>query len=109
MIFFSASKSPPASPDKKKAKKSNKYKPSINVAMISKHNNGTLNLWDVMFAEKSRFTSLLNISHKSRASGHRFRVNDINCHPVLPLLLTTSHHNVVHKTSDTTATDVSFA
>ena len=43
----------------------------------------------------------------SRASGHRFRVNDINCHPVLPLLLTTSHHNVVHKTSDVTATDVS--
>ena len=44
----------------------------------------------------------------SRASGHRFRVNDINCHPVLPLLLTTSHHNVVHKTSDVAATDVSL-
>ena len=43
-----------------------------------------------------------------RASGHRFRVNDINCHPVLPLLLTTSHHNVVHKTSDVAATDVSL-
>ena len=27
---------------------------------------------------------------------YRFRVNDIACHPVLPLLLTTSHHNVLH-------------
>ena len=84
------------SPEKKKAKKSGKYKPAPHVAMISKHNNGTLNLWEFMFADKSKFTTLLNISHKSRASGHRFRVNDINCHPVLPLLLTTSHHNVVH-------------
>ena len=46
--------------------------------MISKHNNGTLNLWDVMFADKSKFTSLLNISHKSRASGHRFRFEHYN-------------------------------
>ena len=53
-----------------------------------------------MFSEKSKFSSLLNISHKSRASGHRFRVNDITCHPVLPLLLTTSHHNVVHMTNE---------
>ena len=39
-------------------------------------------------------------SHRARASGHRFRVNDITCHPVLPLLLTTSHHNVVNDTDD---------
>ena len=84
------------------------HKSAATVSLITKHNNGTLNMWNVMFADKSRFTSLLNISHKSRASGHRFRVNDINCHPVLPLLLTTSHHNVVHKTNDATATDVSF-
>lgn len=36
----------------------------------------------------------MSIGHVSRASGHRFRVNDITCHPVLPLLLTTSHHNI---------------
>lgn len=36
----------------------------------------------------------------SRASGHRFRVNDITCHPVLPLLLTTSHHNIPDTPAD---------
>jgi hypothetical protein len=62
--------------------------------MVSKHNNGTLNLWQLTFSEKSKFSQVLSISHASRASGHRFRVNDITCHPVLPLLLTTSHHNI---------------
>ena len=90
------------SPTKKVPKKSARYKPTPSVAMISKHSNGTLNLWNVMFADRSKFSSLLNISHKSRASGHRFRVNDISCHPVLPLMLTTSHHNVVNN-SDLTA------
>lgn len=37
---------------------------------------------------------VLSIGHASRVSGHRFRINDITCHPVLPLLLTTSHHNL---------------
>lgn len=37
---------------------------------------------------------MLSIGHACRASGHRFRVNDITCHPVLPLLVTTSHHNI---------------
>ncbi len=48
-----------------------------------------------MFAERSKFSQLLNISHAARASGHRYRVNGITAHPVLPLLLTTSHHNIV--------------
>lgn len=39
-------------------------------------------------------SQVLSIGHASRASGHRFRVNDITCHPVLPLLVTTSHHNL---------------
>jgi hypothetical protein len=68
--------------------------------MITKHTNGTLNLWSVMFAERSKFAQLLNISHSSRASGHRFRVNGITCHPVLPLLLTTSHHNIVNEVDE---------
>ncbi len=82
-------------PEEKKptAKKSAKYSLTPSVNMISKHSN-------VMFADKSKFSTLLNISHKSRASGHRFRVNDIACHPVLPLMLTTSHHNVVHAQND---------
>ena len=77
-----------------------RYKPAPVVSLITKHTNGTLNLWNVMFANKSKFCSLLNITHCARASGHRFRVNDITCHPVLPLLLTTSHHNVVRMTDD---------
>ncbi|KAK6643958.1 hypothetical protein RUM43_000223 [Polyplax serrata] len=64
------------------------------VSMVSKHSNGTLNLWQLQFADKSKFSQVLSIGHASRASGHRFRVNDITCHPVLPLLLTTSHHNL---------------
>jgi len=56
--------------------------------------SGTLNLWQLQFADKSKFSQVLSIGHSSRASGHRFRVNDITCHPVLPLLLTTSHHNL---------------
>ena len=77
-----------------------RYKPAPMVSLITKHTNGTLNLWSVMFADKSKFCSLLNINHCARASGHRFRVNDITCHPVLPLLLTTSHHNIVRMTDD---------
>lgn len=64
------------------------------ISMVTKHSNGTLNLWQLTFADKSKFSQVLSIGHASRASGHRFRVNDITCHPVLPLLLTTSHHNI---------------
>ncbi|CAH1106016.1 unnamed protein product [Psylliodes chrysocephalus] len=67
------------------------------VSLVTKHDNGTLNLWQITFADKSKFSQVLSIGHKSRASGHRFRVNDITCHPVLPLLLTTSHHNIIDK------------
>ncbi|KAK9710406.1 WD domain, G-beta repeat [Popillia japonica] len=68
------------------------------VYLVTKHDNGTLNLWQLTFADKSKYCQVLSIGHKSRASGHRFRVNDITCHPVLPLLLTTSHHNIVDQT-----------
>ncbi|XP_017781826.1 PREDICTED: dmX-like protein 2 isoform X2 [Nicrophorus vespilloides] len=71
--------------------------PSPLVSLVTKHDNGTLNLWQLTFADKSKFSQVLSIGHKSRASGHRFRVNDITCHPVLPLLLTTSHHNIVEQ------------
>ncbi|XP_034195930.2 rabconnectin-3 alpha isoform X7 [Osmia lignaria lignaria] len=68
--------------------------PSPIVSMVTKHSNGTLNLWQLTFADKTKFSQVLSIGHASRASGHRFRVNDITCHPVLPLLVTTSHHNI---------------
>ncbi|XP_022257757.1 dmX-like protein 2 isoform X5 [Limulus polyphemus] len=64
------------------------------VCMLSKHNNGSLNLWHLVFGENTAFTQVLSIGHAARVCGHRFRINDITCHPVLPLLLTTSHHNL---------------
>jgi len=48
----------------------------------------------VTFADQSRFATVLNVAHVSRACGHRFRTSSVACHPVLPLLLTTSHHNI---------------
>ena len=50
-------------------------------------------MFQVTFADHSRFSTVLNVAHVSRASGHRFRTSSMACHPVLPLLLTTSHHN----------------
>ncbi|XP_069887632.1 dmX-like protein 1 isoform X4 [Dipodomys merriami] len=79
-------------------KSSNSLKLSIftpNVMMISKHADGSLNQWLVSFAEESAFSTVLSISHKSRYCGHRFHLNDLACHSVLPLLLTTSHHNAL--------------
>lgn len=67
---------------------------SPTVSMVTNHSNGTLNLWQLTFSDKSKFAQVLSIGHANRISGHRFRVNDITCHPVLPLLLTTSHHNI---------------
>lgn len=71
-----------------------------NVLMISKHADGSLNQWQVSFAEESAFSTVLSISHKSRYCGHRFHLNDLACHSVLPLLLTTSHHNSMHPVED---------
>uniref|UniRef100_A0A8D0L678 Dmx like 2 n=1 Tax=Sphenodon punctatus TaxID=8508 RepID=A0A8D0L678_SPHPU len=65
------------------------------VMMISKHIDGSLNQWAVSFADKSAFTTVLTVSHKFRYCGHRFHLNDLACHSVLPLLLTSSHHNAL--------------
>lgn len=65
-----------------------------NVLLISKHFNGSLNQWQISFMDQSKFSTILSVAHASRACGHRFRTNSAACHPVLPLLLTTSHHNV---------------
>lgn len=48
-----------------------KYDVSPIVSMISKHENGTLNLWDVTFSPETKFCQLLNIGHKARVNGHR--------------------------------------
>lgn len=60
------------------------------VYMVSKHSNGTLNLWKLQFQENSKYQSLVNISHMYRVCGHRFRVGHITSHPILPFLLTNS-------------------
>ncbi|KAF6129737.1 Dmx like 2 [Phyllostomus discolor] len=65
------------------------------VMMVSKHIDGSLNQWAVTFADKSAFTNVLTVSHKFRYCGHRFHLNDLACHSVLPLLLTSSHHNAL--------------
>ncbi|XP_069136751.1 dmX-like protein 2 [Argopecten irradians] len=65
-----------------------------NVLLITKHFNGSLNQWQISFADSSKFSTVVSVAHASRACGHRFRTNSAACHPVLPLLLTTSHHNV---------------
>ena len=51
--------------------------------------------WSVTFAELSAFSNVLTVSHKFRYCGHRFHLNDQACHTVLPLLLTSSHHNAL--------------
>jgi len=49
----------------------------------------------VTFADRSAFSNVLTVSHKFRYCGHRFHLNDQACHTVLPLLLTSSHHNAL--------------
>ncbi|GFO28212.1 Dmx-like protein 2 [Plakobranchus ocellatus] len=73
--------------------------PSIH--MVTKHTNGTLNQWQVRFAENTKFQNIVSVSHVARACGHRFRTNSAACHPVLPLMLTTSHHNLPPSDSPT--------
>ncbi|XP_048375702.1 dmX-like protein 2 [Sphaerodactylus townsendi] len=65
------------------------------VMMVSKHIDGSLNQWAVSFADKSAFTMVHTVTHKFRYCGHRFHLNDLACHSVLPLLLTSSHHNAL--------------
>lgn len=64
------------------------------VSMLSKHTNGSLNQWEISFQEGSKFQTVLNVNHVARSCGHRFSLNHLACHPILPLLLTTSHHNI---------------
>ncbi|XP_066271220.1 dmX-like protein 2 [Branchiostoma lanceolatum] len=64
------------------------------VMMLSKHSDGSLNQWEVNFAQNSAFSTVVSVSHRARCCGHRFHLNELACHPVLPLLLTTSHHNM---------------
>ncbi|CDW52018.1 Protein RBC-1, isoform a [Trichuris trichiura] len=70
------------------------------VYLLTTHQNGTLNLWNLNVDEKSNYSLILGVTHKSRMCGHRFMVKRVACHPILPLFLTTSHHNVRRKKFD---------
>jgi hypothetical protein len=77
-----------------------------NVLMISKHSNGSLNQWQISFAEESKFKTVVSVAHVSRACGHRFRTNTATCHPALPLLITTSQHIVPKSEADNSSFDI---
>lgn len=47
---------------------------SNRAAMLTKHHNGTLNLWTLCFGDDSKFCHVMSVAHSKRASGHRFQV-----------------------------------
>ncbi|XP_076803738.1 dmX-like protein 1 [Clavelina lepadiformis] len=60
--------------------------------LLSKHYDGSLNLWQLSFSDANDFSSVTSISHNSRFCGHCFHLSGISPHPVLPLLLTSAIH-----------------
>lgn len=71
--------------------KQKQHLPIIN--MITKHTNGTLNLWSLTFHEQQKFQSLICVTHSARMSGHHFPIRNIICHPIIPLVLTSSYYD----------------
>ena len=63
------------------------------VNMITKHTNGTLNLWSLTFYEQQKFQSLTYVTHTARMCGHHFPIRHIVCHPIVPLVLTSSYYD----------------
>uniref|UniRef100_A0A915PHM0 RAVE complex protein Rav1 C-terminal domain-containing protein n=1 Tax=Setaria digitata TaxID=48799 RepID=A0A915PHM0_9BILA len=70
--------------------------------LLTHHNNGSLNLWNLTVEDNGKFNTIINISHASRMCGHRYRISQVIAHPVLPLVLTTSHYSYI--TQDTEET-----
>ena len=62
------------------------------VKLLSKHSDGSLNLWQISFSDIKRFSSITSISHSLRICGHCFHMSRILSHPVLPLLVTNANH-----------------
>ncbi|CAF0735297.1 unnamed protein product [Rotaria sordida] len=71
--------------------KQKQHLPIIN--MITKHTNGTLNLWSLTFHEEQKFQSLTCVTHTARMCGHHFPIRHIVCHPTVPLVLTSSYYD----------------
>ena len=62
--------------------------------MISTHRDGALNLWQLAFADNSSFSTIVSVSHHLRRCGHRYPITNILAHPELPLMLSTSSHEI---------------
>ena len=60
------------------------------VAMITTHKDGSMNQWQIDFADNTAFSMLISITHLTRLSGHRFPLTGMFPHPSLPLLLSVS-------------------
>ena len=60
------------------------------VAMITTHKDGSMNQWQIDFADNTAFSTLISLSHLTRLSGHRFPLTGMFPHPSLPLLLSVS-------------------
>ena len=65
--------------------------------MVSTHKDGALNHWQLAFADSSSFSTVVSVSHIARRCGHRFPITNILSHPELPLLLSTSSHEIEAK------------
>uniref|UniRef100_A0A8R1HL41 WD_REPEATS_REGION domain-containing protein n=1 Tax=Caenorhabditis japonica TaxID=281687 RepID=A0A8R1HL41_CAEJA len=66
---------------------------SNTIHVLTSHDNGTLNLWHMSVDDQSCFSHVVSMTHISRMCGHRFQMQQIVAHPVLPLMLTTSKFN----------------
>ncbi|CAI4224874.1 unnamed protein product [Auanema sp. JU1783] len=62
--------------------------------LLSSHDNGSLNLWDLKLDQDSNFSGVLNVSHLARMCGHKNDIRKILPHPILPLVITSSHNEV---------------
>ncbi|CAD5221721.1 unnamed protein product [Bursaphelenchus xylophilus] len=60
------------------------------VSLLTSHENGSLNLWQLCMEDNKLYNNIINVIHRYRMCGHRFRTNNISPHPILPLLLTSS-------------------
>nr|XP_039251703.1 dmX-like protein 1 isoform X3 [Styela clava] len=73
---------------------------SPSISLLSKHSDGSLNRWEIVFSANASYSTVSSISHRSRFCGHRYHMSGIFCHPTLPLLLTTSRHTTQLKNTE---------
>ncbi|KAI6235649.1 hypothetical protein M3Y95_00074000 [Aphelenchoides besseyi] len=60
------------------------------IHLLTSHENGSLNLWQFCMEDNRQYSNILNIVHRYRMCGHRFKTSSVSAHPILPLLLTSS-------------------